>query len=147
MWEVTVSALHADGEIVRVGLEGPFEATAIITQESLDHLDLRLGSKCWATIKQMNLMSPLKEVWAKKKTWKISLLLTYLINSLKPKFFRQAFLPFGGKPSFYGQVETVTAPEDNSFVRKSLEGLEKTKFWSLTVEDLRFAPLGTNLLN
>ncbi|MBJ68539.1 MAG: hypothetical protein CL463_01400 [Acidimicrobiaceae bacterium] len=29
--------------------------------------------------------------------------------------------PFGGKPSFYGQVETVTAPEDNSFVRKSLE--------------------------
>ena len=25
--------------------------------------------------------------------------------------------PFGGKPSFYGQVETVTAPEDNSFVR------------------------------
>lgn len=51
VWEVTVKTLHSDGEIVRVGIEGPFEATAIITQESLDHLDLRLGTKCWAAIK------------------------------------------------------------------------------------------------
>ena len=51
VWEATVSALHADGEIVRVGIAGPFEATAIITKESLHHLDLRIGSKCWATIK------------------------------------------------------------------------------------------------
>ncbi len=51
VWEATVSALHADGEIVRVGLAGPFEATAIITKESLHHLDLHLGSKCWAAIK------------------------------------------------------------------------------------------------
>ena len=51
VWEATVSALHADGEIVRVGIAGPFEATAIITKESLHHLDLRLGSKCWAAIK------------------------------------------------------------------------------------------------
>tara|TARA_B100000945_G_scaffold295163_1_gene272434 strand:+ start:987 stop:2057 length:1071 start_codon:yes stop_codon:yes gene_type:complete len=51
VWEATVSALHADGEIVRVGITGPFEATAIITKESLHHLDLRLGSKCWAAIK------------------------------------------------------------------------------------------------
>ena len=29
---------------------------------------------------------------------------------------------FGGKPCFYGQAQTVTAPEDNSFVRKALEG-------------------------
>ena len=28
---------------------------------------------------------------------------------------------FGGKPSFYGQAQTVTAPEDNSYVRKALE--------------------------
>ena len=34
---------------------------------------------------------------------------------------------FGGKPCFYGQVETVTAPEDNSFVRKSLEGPGENK--------------------
>ena len=26
VWEATVSALHADGEIVRVGLEGPFRS-------------------------------------------------------------------------------------------------------------------------
>ncbi len=51
VWEVTVKTLHSDGEIVRVGIAGPFEATAIITQESLHHLDLRLGTNCWATIK------------------------------------------------------------------------------------------------
>ena len=34
---------------------------------------------------------------------------------------------FGGKPSFYGQVETVTAPEDNSFVRKALEKSGKNR--------------------
>ena len=28
---------------------------------------------------------------------------------------------FGGKPYFYGQAQTVTAPEDNSYVRKALE--------------------------
>tara|TARA_B100000953_G_C17990472_1_gene411912 strand:- start:60 stop:1115 length:1056 start_codon:yes stop_codon:yes gene_type:complete len=51
VWEVTVKTLHADKEIVRVGITGPFEATAMITQESLQHLDLRLGTKCWAAIK------------------------------------------------------------------------------------------------
>ncbi len=51
VWEVVVKTLHADGGIVRVGITGPFEATAMITQESLHHLDLRLGTKCWATIK------------------------------------------------------------------------------------------------
>ena len=51
VWEATVSALHADGEIVRVEIAGPFKATAIITKESLHQLDLRLGSKCWAAIK------------------------------------------------------------------------------------------------
>ncbi|MBG01527.1 MAG: hypothetical protein CL470_04575 [Acidimicrobiaceae bacterium] len=51
VWEVVIKTLHTDGSVVRVGIAGPFEATAIITQESLRHLDLRLGKKCWAAIK------------------------------------------------------------------------------------------------
>ena len=51
VWEATVKTLHGDRETVRVGITGTFEATALITQESLQQLDLRLGEKCWAAIK------------------------------------------------------------------------------------------------
>ena len=59
VWPVTITALNDDELKVRVGMTGPFEATALITQESLHHLNLRLGSQCWAAIKanELNIIS------------------------------------------------------------------------------------------
>ncbi|MEG3586546.1 MAG: ABC transporter ATP-binding protein [Actinomycetota bacterium] len=55
-WEATVTSLNTDGDLVRIGLNGPFFSRATITNTSFKELGIELGSHCWASIKATELM-------------------------------------------------------------------------------------------
>jgi molybdate transport system ATP-binding protein len=54
-WEATVAALEGDHDRVRVRLDGPIALTAEVTPAAVAELDLRPGTRAWASIKAVDL--------------------------------------------------------------------------------------------
>jgi molybdate transport system ATP-binding protein len=54
-WEATVAALEGDHDRVRVRLDGPIPLTAEVTPAAVAELELRPGTRTWASIKAVDL--------------------------------------------------------------------------------------------
>ncbi|MGI9622799.1 MAG: ABC transporter ATP-binding protein [Acidimicrobiales bacterium] len=50
-WPVSVDSLTAQNRNVRVDFSGPLTAAALVTGSAAEELGLRVGSRCWASVK------------------------------------------------------------------------------------------------